>query len=190
LHGVFLSLLDGGRVRAPRAVTGFIEAEDVKKVISGGVKNSPVDPKGELQVAGAEASERGVYSNVPYSRIEFTARQIRAYFNVDLALIRGYKLPDESNRLLIALALLKIRRFLGAHLRLRTACDFRLVGDVQTTAPSGFTVPDEATLLTTVKKEIAGCKPLFREPPVTELVTKVKELKGKDTSEEAREAVV
>jgi CRISPR-associated protein Csb1 len=35
LHGVFLSLLAGGRVRAPRAVTGFIEAEGARKVISG-----------------------------------------------------------------------------------------------------------------------------------------------------------
>ena len=92
LHGVFLSLLDGGRVR-PRAVTGFIEAEDVKKAISGGVKNSPVDPKGELQVAEADAGEKGIYSNVPYSRIEFTAGKIRGYFNIDLALVRGYGLP-------------------------------------------------------------------------------------------------
>ncbi len=101
LHGVFLSLLDGGRVRAPRAVTGFIEAEGVKKAISGGVKNSPVDPKGELQAAEADKGEKGVYSNVPYSRIEFTADKIRAYFNLDLALIRGYGLPEEAYRLLV-----------------------------------------------------------------------------------------
>src|ERR1039458_9051314 len=127
LHGVFLSLLDGGRVRAPRAVTGFIEAEDVRKAISGGVKNSPVDPKGELQAAEADAGEKGVYSNVPYSRIEFTAGKFRAYFNLDLALIRGYGLPTEAYRLLVGLALLKIRRFLDGQLRLRTACDFRPV---------------------------------------------------------------
>ena len=30
VHGVFLSLLEGGRVRAPRAITGFIEAENVR----------------------------------------------------------------------------------------------------------------------------------------------------------------
>ena len=188
LHGVFLSLLEGGRVRAPRAVTGFIEAEDVKKVISGGVKNSPVDPKGELQVADAESGEKGVYSNVPYSRIEFTARRIRAYFNLDVALIRGYGLTKEAERLLIALALLKIRRFLSAHLRLRTACDFRLVGDVRATAPAGLTVADEATLLTAAQDGIRSCKALFHDPAVTELVTKVKEVKKKEAGDEAREA--
>jgi CRISPR-associated protein Csb1 len=49
VHGVFLALLEGGRVRAPRAVTGFIEAENVRKAISGGVKNSPIDPKGDYR---------------------------------------------------------------------------------------------------------------------------------------------
>ncbi len=54
VHGVFLSLLEGGRVRAPRAITGFIEAENVERVVSGGVKNSPVDPTGKTQVARRE----------------------------------------------------------------------------------------------------------------------------------------
>jgi CRISPR-associated protein Csb1 len=179
LHGVFLSLMEGGRVRAPRAVTGFIEAEDVKKAISGGVKNSPVDPKGELQAAEADAGEKGVYSNVPYSRIEFTAGKIRAYFNIDLALIRGYGLPAEAYRLLVGLALLKIRRFVDGQLRLRTACDLRLVSDVRTTAPVGFTTPDEAVLLRGVQKAIVECKALFAEVPVTEVITPVKIVKGK-----------
>jgi CRISPR-associated protein Csb1 len=179
LHGVFLSLLEGGRVRAPRAVTGFVEAEDVRKAISGGVKNSPVDPKGELQVAEAAAGEKGVYSNVPYSRIEYTAGKIRAYFNIDLALIRGYGLPAEAYRLLVGLALLKIRRFLDGQLRLRTACDLRLVGDVKATAPAGFVVPDEAVVLSGVQTAILKCKALFADVPVTEVITPVKIVKGK-----------
>ncbi len=179
LHGVFLSLLEGGRVRAPRAVTGFIEAEDVRKAISGGVKNSPVDPKGELQAAEADAGEKGVYSNVPYSRVEFTAEKIRAYFNIDLALIRGYGLPSEAYRLLVGLALLKIRRFVDGQLRLRTACDLKLVGDIGATAPTGFAIPDEAALLSGVQAAIGECKALFAEVPVTELVTPVKIVKGK-----------
>jgi CRISPR-associated protein Csb1 len=180
VHGVFLALLEGGRVRAPRAVTGFIEAENVKKAISGGVKNSPVDPKGELQVAEADASEKGVYSNVPYSRIEFTAGHIRAYFNIDLALMRGYGLPAEAFQLLTALALLKVRRFLTAHLRLRTACDFQLAGEVTAQAPAGFVVPDEATLLAQVQAGIKACKPIFAVPAVTELDTPVKVNKKKE----------
>ena len=185
LHGVFLSLLDGGRVRAPRAVTGFIEAEDVRKAISGGVKNSPVDPKGELQVAEADAGEKGVYSNVPYSRVEFTAGKIRAYFNIDLALIRGYGLPAEAYRLLVGLALLKIRRFVDGHLRLRTACDLRLVSDLGATVPAGFVVPDEAALLSGVQTAIAECKALFADVPVTEVITPVKIAKGKKGEGEA-----
>src|SRR5450759_2691945 len=35
VHGVFLSLLEGGRVRSPRAITGFIEASNVVRVVSG-----------------------------------------------------------------------------------------------------------------------------------------------------------
>ncbi len=160
-------------------MTGFIEAEDVRKAISGGVKNSPVDPKGELQVAEADAGEKGVYSNVPYSRVEFTAGKIRAYFNIDLALIRGYGLPAEAYRLLVGLALLKIRRFLDGQLRLRTACDLRLVSDVESTAPAGFAVPGEAVLLSGVQAAIVACKALFAEAPVTEVITPVKIVKGK-----------
>jgi CRISPR-associated protein Csb1 len=114
VHGVFLSLLEGGRIRAPRALTGFIEAENVQKVLSGGVKNSPVDPTGKTQVADAKQGEAGVYSNVPYARVEYTAAKITAYFNLDLGLIRGYKLGSAATNLLISLALLKVRRFLTA----------------------------------------------------------------------------
>jgi CRISPR-associated protein Csb1 len=190
VHGVFLALMDGGRARAPRAVTGFIEAENVRKAISGGVKNSAVDPTGELQVAAAEGGEKGVYSNVPYSRVEYTAEKITAYFNIDLALIRGYGLPDGAYRLLTGLALLKVRRFLDSHLRLRTACDFRLVGDVKATAPDAFVVAPEAQLLTEVQQAIAECKPQFASPAVTELTTVVKvvKAKGKKGEQEASEA--
>lgn len=179
IHGVFLSLVAGGRVRVPRAVSGFIEAEDVQQVTSGGVKNSAVDPTGELQVAGVKNEKTGVYSNVPYPRIEFTARTITAFFNVDLALIRGYGLPEPGGRLLIAVALLKIRRFLTTHLRLRTACDLLLEGAVRATAPEGFVLPEEAELLGEVKRLIGECKGLFADPPVTELKTAIKIVKKK-----------
>ncbi len=107
------------------------------KAISGGVKNSPIDPTGTLRAVGGEKDE--VYSNVPYARIECTAQSIRAYFNVDLALIRGYGLGQEATKLLTSLCFLKIRRFLTSHLRPRTACDLagglvlglQFVGDFQ-----------------------------------------------------------
>ena len=168
IHGVFLSLLEGGRVRAPRALTGFIEAENVQKVLSGGVKNSPVDPTGKTQVADAKAGEAGVYSNVPYARVEYTAEKITAFFNLDLGLIRGYGLGDNPANLLISLALLKVRRFLDSNLRLRTACDLQLVG------VRGFTLPEESTLLAAVQAGIKDCAGQFAHPPVTLLKTKVK----------------
>jgi CRISPR-associated protein Csb1 len=174
LHGVFLSLLDGGRVRVPRAITGFIEASGVRKVISGGVKNSPVDPTGALQVSEADGGEKGIYSNVPYSRIEYTAESIKAYFNLDLALIRGFRLPDPATQLLTTLALLKVRRFISGHLRLRTACEFVVLGDIRATSPPEFDLASEAALLKAVQTAIADCGSLFPAPPVTELETPVK----------------
>jgi CRISPR-associated protein Csb1 len=175
IHGVFLSLLEGGRVRTPRAVTGFIEASDVKRVLSGGVKNSPVDPTGKLQVAEAKAGgEKGVYSNVPYTRVEYVAATITAYFNVDLSLIRGYQLGEAATKLLTSLALLKIRRFLSSHLRLRTACDLELAGAIMVKSPKHFALHDEATLLEDVTKGIAACAAQFAAPPVTLIITPVK----------------
>ncbi len=178
VHGVFLSLLEGGRVRTPRALTGFIEACGVSRAVSGGVKNSPVDPTGELQVADAKAGEKGVYSNVPYSRVEYVAESITAYFNIDLALIRGYGLPEDATKLLAGLSLLKIRRFLNTQLRLRTACDLELVNGIHPVNANGFVLPEEADLLEQVKTGIGECKSMFADPPVTELVTPVKVVGG------------
>ena len=173
VHGVFLSLLEGGRVRAPRAITGFIEAERVERVVSGGVKNSPVDPTGKTQVADVKASESGVYSNVPYARVEYVAAKITAYFNLDLALIRGYRLGEDASNLLVSLSLLKVRRFLDASLRLRTACDFQ-VDAVRAKAPADFVLPPQPELLAAVQSGIKACAPLFAKPTVTRLKTKVK----------------
>src|SRR5690625_5074021 len=49
LHGVFLAKKDlaGGRLRLPRALSAFIEAEEVRVAASGGVKNDHVNPSGD-----------------------------------------------------------------------------------------------------------------------------------------------
>jgi CRISPR-associated protein Csb1 len=183
VHGVFLSLLEGGRVRAPRAITGFIEASNVAKVLSGGVKNSPVDPTGKTQVVDPPAGtsgEGGIYSNVPYSRVEYVAREMKAYFNLDLSLIRGYRLGDEATRFLIALSLLKVRRFLDSSLRLRTACDLELIGEVRAKEPADFILPSEPELLTEAQAGIKACTSLFANPAVTILKTKVKVVEKKE----------
>lgn len=181
LHGAFMANLEDGRIKVPRAISGFIEAEDVREAASGGVKNNPLDPTGKIR---AVDYDKDVYGNVPYHRVEYTAARIVVYFNLDLALLGGYGLPPAARELLIALGLYKIRRFLSYGLRLRTACDMETCGDLQVTKPEGFTVPDDTVLLAAVKERIARCckEKLFRDPPVTELTTTVV-LKEKVTAE-------
>ncbi len=165
LHGVFLAKSDlaGGRLRLPRALSGFIEARNVRAAESGGVKNDRVDPSGDT---------RQGFGNVPFHRSEFTAERITAYFNVDLALLRGYGLGDGATELLIALALFKIRRFLSVGLRLRTACDLELRDGLTVTRPWGFSVPEEPALVEAIRAEIDACRraQLFADPPMTEVI--------------------
>jgi len=173
LHGVFMSNLEDGRIKVPRALTGFIEAEDIREAASGGVKINPLDPTGKIR---AENYDGDVYGNVPYHRTEYTAGKITAFFNLDLSLIEGYGLPDEASDLLVSLALFKIRKFLKSGLRLRTACDLKVKGEVKVVEPAGFVIPEEETLLSLVKSGIEACrkKGLFNSPPVLEITTKVK----------------
>jgi CRISPR-associated protein Csb1 len=166
VHGVFMANLGDGRLRFPRALTGFIEASDVVEAVSGGVKNNPLDPTGKIR---AEKYDKDVYGNVPYPRVEYTAGRIVAYFNLDLALIRGFGLPSVAEELLISLALLKVRRLIFSGLRLRTACDLAPTSEIHVLAPIGFTIPDETALLESVKAGIRACTSakLFADPAVT-----------------------
>ncbi|MBV6416968.1 MAG: hypothetical protein CMLOHMNK_01586 [Steroidobacteraceae bacterium] len=133
LHGVFLAKkeLAGGRLRLPRALSGFIEATGVRVAASGGVKNDSVNPSGD--------TSRG-FGNVPFSRDEFVSADIAAYFNLDLAQLRGYGFKQSVFDLLVALALYKIRAFLETGLRLRTACDLECAA-LAVQRPSGFQMP-------------------------------------------------
>lgn len=139
LHGVFLARkeLAGGRIKLQRIVSGFIEARDVRPVESGGVKNDRVNSSGDTKLG---------YGNVPFHRTEYVAGEIAAFFNLDLAALRGYGLERAAEELLMTLALWKVRRFLDTGLRLRTACDLECLS-LQATHPSGFVVPslDELT---------------------------------------------
>lgn len=150
LHGVFLESI-AGVIRSPRALSGFIEAADVKGASSGGVKNDRVDAKGKLD---GSSGASGGYGNVPFARDEFTAGEIVAYFNLDLAQIRGFGLGASVEELLINLALYKIRRFLDEGLRLRTACDLELE-NIIVTRPEGFSLPESAALAGSLKGLIA-----------------------------------
>lgn len=147
LHGVFLAKSDlaGGRLRLPRALSAFIEARDVKVAASGGVKNDIVQPG--KQGEGKSAKEG--YGNVPYPRDEFVSTKISAYFNLDLAQLRGYGFSNNVYQLLVALALYKIRAFLETGLRLRTACDLECER-IDVKRPQGFELPTLQALTDTL----------------------------------------
>ena len=134
LHGVFLVKKDlaGGRLRLPRSLSSFIEAENAKEAASGGVKNDSVDPKGD--------TAKG-FGNVPFARSEWVSNRITAYFNLDLRQIRAFGLGEAVERLLVLFALFKIQKLLAEGLRLRTACDLD-VDNVSVTRPAGFDLPD------------------------------------------------
>lgn len=178
LHGVFMANFEDGRIRVPRALSGFVEAEDVREAASGGVKNNPLDPTGSIRAVGFD---KDVYGNVPYHRTEYTARSINAYFNFDLALLSGLGLPEEARRLLVALGLYKIRRFLSTGLRLRTACDLEPADGIVVGRPANFEVPEEKELLAAIQGGIRACgeNGLFADPRVTEIHTTVVEKKKK-----------
>lgn len=170
LHGVFLEKLNG-RARLQRCLSGFIEAQGVKTADSGGVKNDRVAPSPTaLREIGITAGAAEGYGNVPFHRTEYTAESITAYFNLDLAQIRAYRLGENAERFLVTLALWKVRKFLDTGLRLRTACDLDLAGDLEVTRPKeGFTIPPTAELEAELPTLITACKKLFADPPVTEL---------------------
>lgn len=164
LHGVFLAKKEiaGGRMRLPRALTAFIEAESVSVAASGGVKNDSVDPSGD--------TAKG-FGNVPFHREEFTGK-ITTFFNLDLSLIRGFGLGSDVEKLLVALALFKIQKFLRAGLRLRTACDLEISNgsELEVQRPNhGFTVPTLAELEKELPGLITAAAKGFASPAATEL---------------------
>lgn len=164
LHGIFLEKI-AGVIRLPRALTGFIEAEEVTTVASGGVKNDRVRAaKGD---EGKTAKEG--FGNVPFHREEFTGK-ITAFFNLDLALICGFGLGDDVEKLLVALALFKIQKFLRDGLRLRTACDLELSGNLDVQRPADFAMPSLADLEKELPALIKSASKGFNTPPSTELM--------------------
>ncbi len=168
LHGTFLEKI-GGVVRLPRVISAFVEASGVEVASAGGVKFDRVQPASGESTPYGKAAEG--YGNVPYHRDEYTARNIVAYFNIDLAQLRGYGLGEAAEELLIAISLFKIRKFLHEGLRLRTACDLEAIEEIVVKRPSGFEIPELLklekslpALVTAVAKE-----KLFADPAITKL---------------------
>jgi len=118
VHGVFFARKSWPwQPKIARAVTSFIEAYDVRPVVSGGVKRDVV-----INEAAPGDTAKG-YGTVPHHRVEYTAETITGYFTIDHAQLRSYGLPEPATALLEALADFEIARLLDGGLRLRTACD-------------------------------------------------------------------
>jgi CRISPR-associated protein Csb1 len=181
LHGVFLAKkeLAGGRLRVARLISAFIEASGVRIAASGGVKNDHVNPSGDTKSG---------FGNVPFARDEFTADRIDLHVNLDLAQIRGYGLGKDAERLLVLLALHRVRKLIDGDLRLRTACDLEPLdrGRVAASRPEGFLLPSLDALEADLKQAIAACKDLMRHEVVTfdEEIKAAKESKDEDTDQE------
>ncbi len=135
---------------------------------SGGVKNDSVNPSGDTSKE---------FGNVPFARDEFTAEHIIAYFNLDLAQLRGYRLGATVERFLVGFAFYKIGALLARGLRLRTACDLAPVGEgLKATYPVGYALPGLADL----ERELPGlikavaAEGLFADPRVTTVIYRKK----------------
>jgi len=82
----------------------------------------------------------------------------------------------------VNLAIYKVRRFLREGLRLRTACDLQVDGDLRVTAPAGRPLLSEEEALKAAQTAIGACAKagLFATPPITELTTTVVRKERKD----------
>lgn len=161
LHGIFIAKKEiaSGRFKLARALSGFIEARNVDTVSFGGVKNDRVNSSEDAKKGGG---------NVPYHKEEYTAEQITAYFNLDLAQIRSYRLGQSVEDLLIAIALYKIQRFLEYGLRLRTACDLECT-QITVRRPDSFVIPELKTIVKTLPDMVKAAYGVFADPAVTEV---------------------
>ncbi|WP_419854409.1 type I-U CRISPR-associated RAMP protein Csb1/Cas7u [Candidatus Poriferisodalis sp.] len=161
IHGVFFADAKWpGQPKVARALTGFIEAVDVREAYSGGVKRDDVRHKiGE----GDSGSTEG-YGHVPYHRTEYTARSITLYVSIDIGQIEAYGLSPEATNLLLAVARWEVRSLLDSGLRLRTACEFEPRHDDQT-----IDLADSETLASEIRTLVGPGIPELRdlaEPPL------------------------
>ena len=183
IHGLFIARSDffGGQARLQRLLSGSIEAMEYNRVDYGGVNNAFVDPTGVdayarySDLSGTDEEKKSnkkaleTAKNIPYAKTEYVAQAINAYFNLDLVSMRGYRLGESANKLLIALSLYKILRFLKFGMKLRTRCDFECVS-LNAKRPEGMNF-DQKTLLTelesTLPRLIADCE--FKNPAITKI---------------------
>ena len=162
IHGVFFAenaKVWPGQPRIARALTGCIEAENVREAPSGGVKRDHVRHSLGDSADGSGGTSEG-YGTIPYHRTEWTAQRIVASFVLDLDQIRAYGLPEPATALLVAIARWELRALLDHGLRLRTACDLAPVNPAITDR-SGTPLPTRDDLDAQVRTLTAQCADLF-----------------------------
>lgn len=122
IHGVFFARKEWPwQPKVARAVTCFIDADDVRIAASGGVKTDSVDTRGDTGAG---------YGMVPHQRIEYTAQNITAHVTIDRQQIAGYGLGPTREELLNALIDFEVAHLFGeGGLRLRTACDLEVISE-------------------------------------------------------------
>ena len=190
IHGVFFSSIHDGRMRLPRALSGFIEAELGSRgtAESGFARREDADPSGAVGAVLIDSVDNELLKTMGYEkpadyksklkdnvkniigpRTEFTARRITAFFNLDLSQLRSFGLGETPTKLLIALSLFKVQQLLDEPLRLRTRCDLIRVDGVVVEAPTDFPLPSASDLLKECHRLIKECKSTgaFGDKPTT-----------------------
>lgn len=161
IHGVFFAVKKWPhQPKITRAITAFIEAEDVREVHSGGVKTDDV----RRRTSGTSGGSAEGYGMVPFHRVEYTAASTRLHVAIDVGLLRSYGLSSEATELLITTARWELASLISKQLRLRTACSFRLAGD----PPAAFS--DPSALAHKISQLASECPELEGSDPVTEVV--------------------
>lgn len=161
IHGVFFAVKQWPhQPKVTRAMTAFIEAEDVREVHSGGVKTDDVRHK----TTGTSGGSAEGYGMVPFHRVEYTAAKTQLHVAIDIGLLNSYGLSDEGTQLLAAIAKWEIASLLSGQLRLRTACSFRAADDL----PDSFSSP--SVLAEQICDLAKKCPELQGIDPVTEVV--------------------
>lgn len=148
LHGVFFAesaKVWPGQPRIARALTAVIEAHDVRRAESGGVKRDVV---GHSTAEGQDAA--GGYGSVPFHRTEWTAAEIVLRVSIDESQLASYGLFDDATLLLSTLARWQLRTMLDDGLRPRTACDLTPVGEIEGLAP-------REELTASLRRLVAAC---------------------------------
>lgn len=179
LHGVWLSTkvdgagrnkkaICGGKVRFPRLLTAYIEAKGPRQANYGGVKRERIFDQAESGTTDAEAG----FGSIPFPRTEFTSTHIRAYFTLDLQMLRTCALGTRVERIennmtrrepdsrllverqgnftneeafMIIWSLYKIERFLASGMTLRSGCAFNKQA-IKINEPLAFVWPQETDI--------------------------------------------